>query len=77
MPSLQPDTRKILCTGLLIFGTGALSVVLILTLFGGIGPQGPHTNSGWLCLMLAMGCLPTGSLTLLLAVLKIINDYRR
>jgi hypothetical protein len=27
--------------------------------------------------MLAMGCLPTGSLTLLLAILKIFGDYRR
>lgn len=77
MPVLQPNARKILRTGLLIFGTGALSVVLILTLFGGIGPQGPHNNPGWLCLMLAMGCLPNGTLTLLLATLKIIADYRR
>ena len=74
---MQPDTRKILTTGLLIFGTGAISVLLIKTVFGGIGPQGPHTNFGWLCLMLAMGCLPTGTLTLLLAILKVIGDYRR
>jgi hypothetical protein len=32
---------------------------------------------GWLALMLAMGCLPTGFLTLLLAVLKLIGDHRR
>jgi len=75
-PVLQPDTLKILRTGLLILGTGVLSVVLILTVFGGIGRQGPHTNAGWLFLMLAMGCLPTGSLTTLLAILKVINDYR-
>ena len=75
--TLQPDTRKILRTGLYIFGTGVLSVVLIVTLFGGIGHQGPHTNAGWLALILAMGCLPTGTLTLFLAILKIIGDYRR
>jgi len=74
---MQPDTRKILRTGLLIFGTGAFSVLFIFTIFGGIGRQGPHTNAGWLFLMLAMGCLPTGSLTLLLAILKLIGDYRR
>jgi len=74
---MQPDTRKILRTGLWIFGTGVASVVAIHTLFGGIGPQGPHTNSGWLALMVAMGCLPTGSLTLLLAILKLIGDRRR
>jgi hypothetical protein len=75
--TLQPDTRKILRTGLYIFGTGVLSVVLILTLFGGLGPQGPHTNPGWLLLILALGCLPTGTLTLFLAIIKIIGDYRR
>jgi len=74
---MQPDTRKLLSTGLLIFGTGVISVLLIITLFGGIGRQGPHTNSGWLALMLAMGCLPTGTLTLALAFSKLIGDRRR
>jgi hypothetical protein len=75
--SLQPDTRKLLRTGLLIFGTGVLSAALIFTSFGGVTHQGPHTNLGWLALMLAMGCLPTGFLTLLLAALKVIGDRRR
>ena len=74
---MQPDTRTLLRTGLLIFGTGVLSVVLASTVFGGISRQGPHTNGGWLSLILAMGCLPTGTLTLLLALIKIIGDYRR
>lgn len=74
---MQPDTKKILRTAILILGIGLVSVLLIFTLFGGIGRQGPHTNLGWLFLMLAMGCLPTGSLTMLLAILKVINDYRR
>ncbi len=74
---LQSDTRKLLTSGLLIFGTGLLSVLLMKTVFGGIGPQGPHTNSGWLALMAAMGCLPTGLLTLVLAILKVIGDMRR
>ena len=74
---MQPDTRKILRTGLIIFGTGVFSVVLILTVFGGIGRQGPHSNLGWLFLMLAMGCLPTGTLTLLLAITKLVGEHRR
>ncbi len=74
---MQPDTRKLLRTGLYIFGTGVISVLLIITVFGGIGRQGPHTNSGWLALMLAMGCLPTGTLTLALAFSKLIGDRRR
>ena len=74
---MQPDTRQILRTGLGIFLTGAMAALLTLTVFGGIGKQGPHTNSGWLALMVAMGCLPTGTLTLALAVAKIIRDRRR
>ena len=74
---MHPDTRQILRTGLGIFLTGAMAALLTLTVFGGIGKQGPHTNSGWLALMVAMGCLPTGTLTLALAVAKIIRDRRR
>ena len=74
---MRPDTSKLLRTGLAIFLTGAIAAALALTVFGGIGRQGPHTNSGWLALMLAMGCLPTGTLTLLLAVAKLNADRRR
>ena len=39
----------------------------MLYAFGGIARrQGPHTTAGWLALMVAMGCLPCGVLTLLL-----------
>lgn len=74
---MQPDTRKLLRSGLLIFFTGVASAALMLTAFGGVSRQGPHTNSGWLALMLAMGCLPTGTLTLILALLKLFSDRRR
>ena len=74
---MQPDTRTLLRTGTLIFGTGVISALLALTVFGGIGRQGPHTNSGWLALMLTMGCVPTGFLTLLLGLMKLIGDRHR
>lgn len=74
---MQPDTRKLLRSGIAIFGTGALSVAAIFLFCGGVSRQGPHTNTGWLLLVLAMGCLPTGSLTLLLAIAKLIGDRRR
>ena len=75
---MQPDTRRLLFTGLAIFGTGAVSVLLMFTVFGGVTrTRGPHTDLGWLALMLAMGCVPTGVLTLLLAALKLIGDHRR
>lgn len=74
---MQQDTRKLLTTGIAIFGTGAACAALALFVFGGIGKQGPHTNAGWLCLMIAMGCLPTGVLTLFLGLAKLAGDYRR
>jgi hypothetical protein len=74
---VRSDTRKVLTTGVGIFFTGVLAAGLTETVFGGIGRQGPHTNLGWLALMLAMGCLPTGLLTLLLGVAKMLGDRRR
>ncbi|HEY4379892.1 MAG TPA: hypothetical protein VGN01_06065 [Acidobacteriaceae bacterium] len=75
--TIQRDTRQLLRTGLAIFGTGAVAALLTMTVFGGIGHQGPHTNSGWLALMVAMGCLPTGTLTLALAIAKVIGDRKK
>jgi hypothetical protein len=74
---MQPDTSKLLRTGLAIFLTGAVAAGLMLTVLGGVTKQGPHTNMGWLALMLAMGCLPLGSLTLLLAATKLIGERRK
>jgi hypothetical protein len=75
--TMQPDTRKLLSAGAIIFATGAVAAALMLTLFGGVTKQGPHTNSGWLALMIAMGCLPTGVLTLFLGLAKLIGEGRR
>jgi len=79
MPSspIQNDTRKLLTTGGAIFATGVLAALLMLTVCGGVTRQGPHTNSGWLALMIAMGCLPTGALTLALGLAKLAGDLRR
>jgi hypothetical protein len=74
---MKPDTRQLLRTGLAIFATGILAAALALTVFGGMGRQGPHTNSGWMALMVAMACLPTGTLTLALAIAKLIGDRKR
>ena len=74
---MHTDTRTLIRTGSTIFLTGAVAALLMLTLFGGVSKQGPHTNMGWLMLMLAMGCLPTGTLTLMLAASKIIGERRR
>jgi hypothetical protein len=74
---MHDDTRKLLTTGGVIFGIGVLAALLMLSVFGGATRQGPHTNSGWLALMLAMGCLPTGALTLGLGLTKLVGELRR
>jgi hypothetical protein len=75
--TMQRDTRQLLRTGSAIFLAGAVAALLAETLFGGVARQGPHTNTGWLALMVAMGCLPTGTLTLLLGLAKLIGDRKR
>ena len=75
--TIRPDTRKLLTTGAAIFGSGVLAVLLLVSVFGGITREGPHTNMGWLALMVAMGCLPTGFLTLILAIWKLFGDRSR
>ena len=74
---MQPDTRKILITGILIFGTGVFAAASVPLFFAGYGHQGPHTSAGWLALVVALGCLPTGLLTLLLATAKLFGDRSR
>ena len=75
---MHKDTRQLLRTGSAMFLTGAIAALLMLTVFGGIARhQGPTTNAGWLALMVAMGCLPTGTLTLALALAKLIGDRNR
>jgi hypothetical protein len=74
---MRSDTRTLLKTGSGIFLTGAIAAALMLTVCGGVTRQGPHTNSGWLALMIAMGCLPTGVLTLLLGLSKLVGDRSR
>jgi hypothetical protein len=74
---MQPDTRKLLTTGSAIFFTGAVAALLLMTALGGVTAQGPHNNGGWLALMIAMGCVPTGTLTLALGLAKWVGDLRR
>ena len=74
---MQPDTRKLLTTGSYILLTGAIAAASMLTIFGGVTAQGPHTTGGWIALLVSIGCLPTGCLTLLLAFAKLLGDRKR
>ena len=73
---MQPDTRKLLTTGSAIFLAGAIAALLMFTVFGGVTRQGPHTNGGWLALVVALGCLPTAAFTLFLGLAKLLGDMR-
>ena len=63
-------TRQLLQSGGETLAAGVLAAALVQFVFGGIGPQGPHTNSRWLALIVAMMCLPFGFLVSLLGVAK-------
>jgi hypothetical protein len=75
--SLQSDTRKFLTVGIALSLIGAIAAALMLTVFGGVTRQGPHTNMGWLSLIVVMGCLPLGLLSLLFGVLKLFGNRSR
>ena len=74
----RPDdgTRALLVTGGWILVAGVVAALLAELVFGGIGRQGPHTNSGWLALMAAMMCLPFGLMLFALGAAKWLRNRR-
>jgi hypothetical protein len=75
---LMPDdgTRQLLRAGIWTLLVGGLAALSTATVFGGIGVHGPHTNSGWLSLLLAMMCLPFGVMLTLLGAAKWLRNRR-
>jgi hypothetical protein len=69
-------TAQLLRAGIWILVTGVLAALLTATVFGGIGEHGPHTNSGWLTLLLALMCLPFGTMLTLLGTAKWLRNRR-
>jgi len=55
---------------------GVVFAILTKTVFGGIGDQGPHTNAGWLGLIVTMMCLPFGTLLFILGAAKWFRNRR-
>jgi hypothetical protein len=76
--AIQPDdgTLPLLKGGVWTLAVGTLSALATKFLFGGIGDHGPHTNMGWLMLILAMMCLPFGTLIFLLGSAKWLRNRR-
>jgi hypothetical protein len=77
-PVLPPDdgARALLQAGIAILLAGVLAALLTATVFGGIARQGPHTNAGWLSLMVAMMCLPFGLMLFALGAAKWFRNRR-
>lgn len=69
-------TRPLLLCGIWILLAGIAAALLTGFVFGGIGPQGPHTNSGWLALVAALICLPFGCMVTLLGTAKWLRNHR-
>ena len=63
-------TRQLLQWGGSIVGTGVLAAILLETLFGGFGRTGATTNTGWFALIVALMCVPFGTLLLTLGIAK-------
>ncbi len=78
MRPTRPDdgTRQLLQAGIWTLAVGALAALLTATVFGGISRQGPHTNSGWIFLLIAMMCVPFGFLVFLLGAAKWLRNRR-
>jgi drug/metabolite transporter (DMT)-like permease len=75
-PMPDDGTVQLLRAGIWILLVGGVAALLTATVFGGIGVHGPHTNSGWLALLLAMMCLPFGSMLTLLGAAKWLRNRR-
>src|SRR5258708_13855392 len=64
VPLPDDGTRPLLQGAFWTLLVGILAAAATRFLFGGIGIHGPHTNGGWLSLIVAMICLPFGGMLL-------------
>jgi uncharacterized membrane protein YidH (DUF202 family) len=51
-------------------GAGLFATLLLETVLGGFSRTGASTNTGWFALIVALMCIPFGSLLLALGVAK-------
>lgn len=69
-------TRQLLQTGLWTLAVGVVAALLTSTVFGGISRQGPHSNSGWISLLIALMCVPFGTMAFTLGAAKWFRNRR-
>lgn len=75
MPN-DDGTAQLLRWGSSTVGVGLLAVILLETVFGGISATGASTNTGWLAFIVALMCIPFGSLLLALGLAKWLRNRR-
>jgi hypothetical protein len=75
-PEEGDGTRQLLQSGSGTLAAGLVAAAMTQFVFGGIGPQGPHTNSGWLSLIVALMCLPFGFMLSLLGMAKWLRNKK-
>jgi hypothetical protein len=74
-PSPRNDgTRQLLQWGASMLGAGLVAVLLLETLLGGFSPTGASTNAGWFALIVALMCIPFGSLLTALGAAKALRN---
>ncbi len=73
---MRQDTRQILRVAGGIEVVGIVCAVAVWST-GGMTSHGPHGNLGWFALVVALGCIPTGSFFLLLGFAKWLGDRGR
>jgi hypothetical protein len=73
-----PDdgTRQLLQWGGSMVTTGALCILLLITVLGGYSRLGASTNSGWFALIVALMCIPFGLMLLALGLAKWLRNRR-
>jgi hypothetical protein len=75
-PLPDDGTRPLLQGAFWTLLVGILAALATKFLFGGIGIHGPHTNAGWIGLIVTVMCLPFGSMLLLLGGAKYLRNRR-
>jgi uncharacterized membrane protein YeaQ/YmgE (transglycosylase-associated protein family) len=73
-PLPDDGTRPLLQGAFWTLLVGILAALATRFLFGGIGIHGPHTNGGWLSLIVTMMCLPFGCMLLALGGAKYLRN---
>jgi ABC-type Na+ efflux pump permease subunit len=70
--SKMPDdgTRQLLQWGGSMVAAGLFAAILLEAFLGGFTRTGASTNTGWFALIVALMCIPFGSLLLTLGVAK-------